>query len=182
MVTLENINDFFNEYPIKDINCSHVILRDYEKIFDVFDNSFGYLSYLEFKSNDDSEIFLGSYPLNGAELWKCKNCGKLQFFYTESVGHFPTTLSIDVNFSKTYQSNPFAKSVTLNKEKVSYFIDTFGFDELKNPEKIEGFNGIKIIDKEDKCIFGYSDYQDKITFNIIADRKILRKIFEFEKS
>ena len=99
MLTLENINEFFADYPIKDIDCNHNILMDYEKIFKIYDGKFGYLSYLEFKSSDNSEIFLGSYPMNGADLWKCKKCGKLKFFYTETGGHFPQTLSVDVDFS-----------------------------------------------------------------------------------
>ena len=49
MIILENINEFFNEYPLKQIKCGHTVFTDYEKIFEVFDGSFGYLSYLEFK-------------------------------------------------------------------------------------------------------------------------------------
>lgn len=78
-LVLENINEFFAEYPIKDVQCKHNILIDYEKNFKIYDGKFGYLSYLQFKSSDDSEIFLGSYPMNGADLWKCKKCGKLKF-------------------------------------------------------------------------------------------------------
>ncbi len=179
---LENINEFFADYPIKNIYCKHNILMNYEKIFDVYDGKFGYLSYLQFKSSDNSEVFLGSYPMNGADLWKCKKCGKLKFFYTETGGHFPQTLSVDVDFDKMYLSDPFAKAVSIKKEKVNDFIDIFEFDELKDPSNIQGFNGLKIIDKTSKYIFAYSEYQDLVTFNIVANRDILKKIFEFEKS
>lgn len=182
MITLENINDFFDEYPIKDVQCKHNILSDYVKIFEVFDGSFGYLSYLEFQSVNNSEIFLGSYPLNGADLWKCEKCGSLKFLYTESGGHFPQTLSVDIDFDKKYLSDPFAKAVSIKKEKINDFIEIFDCIELKNPQNIQGFNGLKIIDKTQKYIFAYNEYQDKISFNIVAERDILRKIFEFEKS
>jgi len=182
MITLENINDFFDGYPIKNIQCKHNILNDYEKIFEVFDGSFGHLSYLQFRSDNNSEIFLGSYPLNGADLWKCKKCGSLKFFYTETGGHFPQILPIDVDFDKKYLTDPFAKAVSIKKEKINGFIDTFDFYELKNPSDIQGFNGLKIIDKTRKYIFAYNEFQDIVTFNIVADRDILRKIFEFEKS
>lgn len=182
MIILENINEFFNEYPLKQVQCGHTVLTDYEKIFEVFDGSFGYLSYHEFKSEEDSEIFLGSYPLNGADLWKCKKCGKLKFFYTETGGHFPKTITIDVDFDKNYKSDPFAKSVSFHKDKVNSFIEKFGFNELKDPRNIQKFNDIHIIEKDKKYIFGYNAYDDKITFNVVANRNVLREIFEFEKS
>jgi hypothetical protein len=181
-LVLENINEFFAEYPVKDIDCKHNILMDYEKIFEVYDGKFGYLSYLEFKSSDNSEIFLGSYPMNGADLWKCKKCGKLTFFYIETGSHFPQTLSVDVDFNKKYLSDPFAKSVSIKAEKLSDFITAFGFAELQNPEKIEKFNGIKVIDKSKSYIFGYHEFNGNITFNMIADKNTLRKIYDFENS
>ncbi|WP_336718310.1 hypothetical protein [Chryseobacterium mucoviscidosis] len=181
-LVLENINEFFAEYPIKDVQCKHNILIDYEKIFKIYDGKFGYLSYLQFKSSNDSEIFLGSYPMNGADLWKCKKCGKLKFFYTETGGHFPQTLSLDVDFNKKYLSDPFAKSVSIKAEKLSDFITTFGFAELQNPEKIEKFNGIKVIDKSKSYIFGYHEFNRNITFNMIADKNTLRKVYDFENS
>ncbi|GAA4161611.1 hypothetical protein GCM10022217_27600 [Chryseobacterium ginsenosidimutans] len=182
IITLENINAFFQEYPVKNIKCDHKILTDYEKIFEVFDGSFGYLSYLEFKSNDNSTIFLGSYPFNGTDLWKCKKCGKLKFFYTETGGHFPKMIAIDVDFDKNYKSDPFVKLVSINKDKLSDFIEKFNFNELKNPKNIQKFDGVKIIDKDIKYIFGYHEYGNTVTFNIVADRNTLRKLFKFEKS
>lgn len=182
IITLENINTFFQEYPVKNIQCDHKILIDYEKIFEVFDGSVGYLSYLEFKSNDHSEIFLGSYPLNGSDVWKCKKCGKLKFFYTETGGHFPQMIDIDVDFNKNYRSDPFAKSVSINKERVNDFIEKFHFNELKNVESSKTFDGVKVIDKTTQYIFEVNEYQNNITFTVVANRDILTKIFQFEKS
>lgn len=182
MIILENINEFFKEYPVKQAQCGHTVFTDYEKIFEVFDGRFGYLSYLEFKSVNDSEIFLGSYPFNGAEIWKCKKCGKLKFFYTEAGGHFPQTITIEVDFDKNYKSDPFAKLVSIHKDQVNFFIEKFGFHELKDPESIPKFNGIHIIEKDREYIFGYNAYDNKITFNVVANRDVLREIFEFEQS
>ncbi|MDQ0594571.1 hypothetical protein QFZ37_002940 [Chryseobacterium ginsenosidimutans] len=180
-VTLKNINTFFQEYPVKNIPCDHKILTDYEKIFEVYDGSFGYLSYLEFRSNDNSAIFLGSYPFNGSDLWKCKKCGKLKFFYTETGGHFPQMIAIDVDFDKNYKSDPFAKLVSINKDQLNDFVEKFNFNELKSPGNIQKFGDMEIIDENVKYVFGFNEYQSKVTFNIIADRETLRKIFEFEK-
>ena len=72
--------------------------------------------------------------------------------------------------------------VSFHKGKVNSFIEKFGFNELKDPRNIQKFNDIHIIEKDKKYIFGYNAYDDKITFNVVANRNVLREIFEFEKS
>jgi hypothetical protein len=180
-ITLENFNTFLKEYPIKNIDCPHNILTEYEQIFKIYEGKYGYLSYLEFKTFDNTETFLGSYPLNGAELYKCKKCGKLKFFYTETGGHFPKTVFLDVSFDKKYLSDPSSKSVSIRKEFLNKFLEKFEFEELKAPIKIVNISGIKTIDKNKKYVFGYFDRNENIDFNIIAERKILEEIYKFEK-
>lgn len=184
-ISFENINQFLKDYSNKNSDCEHNFPDDFEIIGTLIDNSYGFLSFLDFKTKNDKEVFIGSYPLNSAKLWKCKRCNRLTFSITNDTG-FGGLIPLNIDFNKDYLIEPANKSVLLKKKNLLRFIEKFGIGQLKYPESIdESYSGKRIINKDNIEIFGFRNYTkynvEMIKFEIIANRVILREIFEFEQ-
>lgn len=67
-ISYKNINQYLKKYSNKSLTCEHNFPKEFDEIGDMTDNSFGFSSYLNFKSNNENEIFIGSYPYNSAKL------------------------------------------------------------------------------------------------------------------
>jgi len=184
-VTFENINDFIQNYPIKTLNCGHSFPNDFDKIGNLRDSSLRFSSYLSFQTSDSNEICLGSYPHNGAETWKCKECNRITFSTTNDSG-WGQIIEIKIDFNKKYIIEPANKSVIIEKKYLNLFVQKFGFGELLHSDLIDSnYSEKKTIQKSDNYIFGYRNYQrndyEVAQFEVIANRDLLREIAEFEK-
>jgi hypothetical protein len=183
-VTFNNINEFLKKYSFKDVNCSHDFPVDYSEIGHMLDDSYGYLSYLDFKTNNDNEIFIGSYPYNSAKLWQCQKCQKLTFSFTDDSGWGRLT-PLKIDFNKEYLSEPANKSVSINPNRLEEFASRFDLPELLSQNTLNEYTGIKIISKDKKSIFGFrinkTTNGDMINFEVVANRTILQSMAKFEK-
>ena len=184
-VTFENINEFIKNYPNRNLDCEHSFPKDFENIGNLVDNTFGYLSYLAFKTNNKNEIFIGSYPYNGSKVWTCTKCNRLTLSTTNDSG-WGQLGELKIEFEKEFVIEPANKSVSFKSDRVMAFVQKFGFETLLNPTLIgEDYSGVKIIDKIKKYVFGYRltkrNEQEIVNFEIIAQRSLLREIAKFEK-
>ncbi len=184
-VTFENVNDFIKNYPNNTLNCEHSFPNKFEKIGDLRDSTLRFSSYLSFETDNPEEICLGSYPYNGAEIWKCKECNRITFLVTNDSGWGQIT-ELKIDFSKKYITEPANKSVRIEKKYLNKFIKKFGFKELLHSELVDSnYSGEKTIEKNNNYVFGYREYQrldyEVAQFEIIANRDLLREITEFEK-
>ena len=189
-VTFENFNEFIHNHPNKSLSCEHRLLNgnrldaeDFVQIGILGDKSFGYLSYLWFQTNDEKEIFLGSYPYNGATVWLCTKCNRITLTTSNDSG-WGQLSELKIDFDKEYIVEPANKFVEIKKSSIKTFVEKFGFESLLNSNLIgSDYSGIKIIDKTSKYVFGYRERGDEFAqFEVIAPRILLRQIAEFEKS
>jgi len=183
-ITFENINLFLKNYPHKKDSCPHNFTKDFEQIGNMSDNSYGFLSYLDFKTEDQNEVFIGSYPYNSAKLWKCKECNYLTFSYTNDSG-WGQLVPLKIDFNKEYLTEPANKSVSIKPINILEFVELFGLTELISPENISDYPGTKLISKNKTSIFRYKIQKtksgDTINFEIVANRDLLRKIAAYEQ-
>lgn len=184
-VTFENINDFIQNYPIKTLNCRHSFPNDFDKIGNLRDSTLNFSSYLSFQTSDSDEICIGSYPHNGAEIWKCKECNRITFSVTNDSG-WGQISEMKIDFNKKYIVEPANKSVIIEKKCLNHFVQKFGFEELLHSDLIDSnYSDKKNIKKNNNYVFGYRNYQrydyEIAQFEIIANRHLLREIAQFEK-
>lgn len=174
------IAEYYNVQKEKECDCKNSL----KVIKEVYDGSYGMISYLEYHSEDTDEVFIGSYPYNGAELCLCENCSKLFFRYIETGGHFPRVLLIAVDNTKNYLDDPQAKAVVLNKRDIANFVIELNCSELLNPKNIEPFNTATyqhLINKDKRKLFDYQDRGESISFIAVGEKKWLKAIYEFEQ-
>ncbi|MDR0228441.1 MAG: hypothetical protein LBI72_05185 [Flavobacteriaceae bacterium] len=174
------ITAYYEASEKNDCDCKNSL----KVIKEVYDGSYGMISYLEYHSKDRDEVFVGSYPYNGAELCLCENCSKLYFRYIETGGHLPQVLLIAVDSTKNYLNDPQAKAVVLNKKDITKFISELACPELLTPQNIELFNTATyqhLIDKNKRMLFDYQDRGDTISFIAVGEKEWLKAIYEFEQ-
>ncbi|MEM1135570.1 MAG: hypothetical protein AAGI07_06995 [Bacteroidota bacterium] len=164
--------------------CGHTNLNidpnEFEEIGDLYDDSFGYLSYLSLKSDSDSEEFLGSYPLQDCKILECKTCKQIVFFHYNDGGIAPRPEYFLANYNSQYLVEPAAKSVSLNVNYYQDFITEFGLEEQDKIKNL-GFEPYKtIFDKTSTYLFNYREYKGKngmdANFDIVGLREFLREI------
>ena len=167
-----------------DNSCGHtntnIDLKEFEEIGNLYDDTFGYLSYLSLKSESESEEFLGSYPLQDCKVLECKTCKQIVFFHYNDGGIAPRPEYFLANYNSQYIEEPAVKSVTINTSKYQEFISEFGLEEQDN-NKNSGFEPYKtIMDKASTYLFNYREYKGKngmdANFDIVGSREFLREI------
>lgn len=186
-VTFRTINVYLQRHKSSN-TCGHTTHNikndDFDKIGYLFDKSFGYLTYLSFKSEHEKEVFTGSYPLYDCDILKCKTCGQVVFFHFDSGGVFPRPEYFLADYGAEYLIEPAAKSVSFEKERLDDFLKHFDFRDLLNPNMIEKVNSEIKIDKSKRYILNYTESGSEdtgitIDFKVIGERRLLKRIHEW---
>ena len=184
MITFENFDEFVKNYANKERTCIHNFPSEFEEIGDLIDNSLIPLSYLDFKSENESEIFIGSYPYNSAKIWKCRKCGSITLSYTDDCGWGRLT-KLGIDFSKNYLTEPANKSVCIRKSNIKEFTKLFNIEINLSAETSNSYVGTKLIDKSKISIFNPRiesiNNIENIRFEIIGNREFLRKIADYQR-
>lgn len=186
-VTYKTINIYLQRHKSSN-TCGHeshnIKKDDFDIIGDLYDDSFGFLTYLSFKTKNEKEIFTGSYPLYDCAIWKCKTCNQIVFAHLDSGGVFPRPEYFLADYNKEYLIEPAAKSVSFSKDRLDDFLKHFDFKELLNADNIHKINSEVVIDKSLNHILNYSESGSKETgitldFKVIGKRKLLKEIHEW---
>lgn len=93
-VNYSNINEFLKLHKSHN-TCEHnnlnINYKDFEIIGNLYDDTYGFLSYLSVNTNSDKEVIIGCYPLQDCDVLKCNACGQIVFSFVNTGGLAPRT-------------------------------------------------------------------------------------------
>ncbi|MBT32582.1 MAG: hypothetical protein CMO01_23215 [Thalassobius sp.] len=188
-VNYQNLNTYLKD-NVSSNACGHVSNKIEHKLFEkiggLYDDTYGYLSYLSIQSSDDTKVFIGAYPLHNCDVLKCKTCGQVVFFYFNDGGVAPRPAYVLADYSKEYIIDPTVKYVSISKEKLAAFIEAFNLKALKNPDKIPDGYHANVKDYNGRYIFNYREFKstnnEKVSFDLVAPRDFLRSVHQWIKA
>ena len=184
MISFDNFHEFLKTQKENPKDCMHSFPEEYSEIGDICDRSFVPLSYLALQTEDENEIIMGSYPYNGAKIWKCNKCSSLTFSYTNDSG-WGQLVKLPMNLNKEYITEPVSKHIVIKKKDYDSFIKQFN---LKNAiickEEDRSTSGSEMIAKNTNYIFNLTEwiFDDTVSFNLVASRSLAREIALYIKS
>jgi len=183
----ENIGTYLKS-NVSPNTCGHtattINMDDFQEKGTLYDNSYGYLSYLNFRSENESDVFTGSYPLHDCQVLKCRKCDQIVFFHMNDGGIAPRPEFFLADYTKSYLPEPAVKAVHLLKARLDAFREAFGFPELEDRAAITrsetiGYT-VRLQDKETPRLFNYREFksgeEDLISFDLVATTDVLRKV------
>ena len=156
---------------------SNIDRNDFEEIGDLYDNSYGYLSYLKVRTKADNEVIIGSYPLCNSKVLKCIKSGQIVFFWWNDAWVAPLPTYTLADYTKTYLSEPAVRGVSILKDLYKDFIAEFKLFDQDRFKNLDRQSPITIEDKTATYLFNYKEtHVDKtyVHFDIVSSRANLR--------